>query len=53
MQEFHLLKDLDEGFNTTVSNAGGEMEWAYRGERPSGGLWRHWVCVKGTNRVYF
>lgn len=48
-----LLKDLDQAFNDAVMNAGNDMEWSYAGKNRSGGNWRHWCCVRGTDRVWY
>ncbi len=29
------------------------MEWSYAGKNRSGGNWRHWCCVRGTDRVWY
>ena len=52
VQEFKFIKDLDEGFNDVVSDAGGDMEWTYAGERIAGANWDHFVCVRGTSKLW-
>ena len=50
--DFYLLKDLDEGFNEAVMDANGDQEWTYAGEKISGAKWKHFVCVRGTSKLW-
>ena len=51
-KSIRFLKDLDSNFNQTLINSGNQMEWAFQGEKKSGGSWEHVVVVKGTNKIW-
>ena len=46
------LIDFDASFNEQINNQGGEFEWWSRGERASGGTWRHYCVVKGIDAIF-